>query len=211
MTKKLVIAIFMSLMQISLSPMAIAGENLIVFVGQRLSVDKFDPPVAPNTILMDEAFKAKYRIVEVVYGSYVGETIDFVAYDHYGRPSFEKHEHTLLFVSEIAGSLYHEKYQYFPVFKTKAGDWVGCGTPYNYEVTDEHRPLKARRMSFGPDAYLTIDSRLSRKEIREKYPRGDFRIQGNRAYCLKGNPVSELFGFKRDTVLKARGLFGGGN
>ncbi|MES3024325.1 MAG: hypothetical protein V4857_22380 [Pseudomonadota bacterium] len=170
-------------------------------------MNEFTPKNSPG--LMDQAFKAKYRVLQLVYGTYAGRIIEFDAYDHYGRPPFEAHRTVLLFVSRHEGRLYHEKYQYFPVFKTATGDWAGCGSPYQHESEMHHKALRPRALKFGADAYFDM-SQLSQKQIAQSYPSTYFRIQGNRAYCVEGNLAAELFEVKRDGVLTARGLFGKG-
>jgi hypothetical protein len=187
-------------------PSTSRAENLIAFVGEKISVTEFEPETAPDAILMDSAFKARYRVIEVIYGTYAEKTLEFEAYDHYGRPGFENHRHVLLFVSSAGGAFYHQKYQYFPVFKTKSGRWAGCGDPYQFEP-DMHRGIiSAHSLDFNRDAYFDI-SRHSRREKREYFPSEYFQIRDGKAYCKKGNTVQELFEVKKQGVLKARGLF----
>ncbi len=65
-------------------------KALLVFVGEKIKVDKFKPEMAKGQIPFDEAFKAKYRVIQQVYGNYKTDTIDFEAYDHMGVPPFSK-------------------------------------------------------------------------------------------------------------------------
>ena len=180
--------------------------NLFVFVGEKVSVDEFQPDSAPDVIIMDAAFKAKYKILKPVFGSYSGAEIEFDAYDHYGRPAFERYPFVLLFVSADNGRYFHQKYQFFPVFRTKSGAWAGCGSPYRFEPPMHHGSLKPQKLDFGPDAFLDI-SGYSTGDARKWFPQEDFDIRGKRAYCLRGNPVEELFEVKKQGVLAARGLF----
>ena len=185
---------------------AAAAENLLVFVGEKISVEEFEPDLGPDVILMDGAFKAKYRVLDVVYGEYSEQTIEFEAYDHYGRPGFEPHKNVLLFVSRDGDRYFHQKYQYFPVFRTLSGVWAGCGSPYAYEPDVHHGSLKPRKLDFGSDAYFDITG-LTRRDVRERFPRAHYLLKGGRAYCTEGNPAAELFEVKKQGVLKARGLF----
>lgn len=184
-------------------------ENLIVFVGEKLFVEEFKPARAENVILMDASFKAKYRVKQLVYGQYEGETIEFEAYDHYGVPPFSRFPHALLFVSRDGDRLYHQKYQYYPVFKTPSGDWFGCGPVGERDIEDRRGIAKAKPMPWGSDAYHPLKPEWSSKDRRKLFASEHFRIEGDKAYCLTGSPVDELFEVKKRTVLKARGLFGG--
>ena len=56
-------------------------DSLFVFVGEKIKIDKLEPKLAENQILFDEAFKAKYKVVQRVYGHYKPDTIDFDVYD----------------------------------------------------------------------------------------------------------------------------------
>ena len=91
-----------------------AKRDLIVFVGKRVSVKK--QRAEPDS--MDEKFEAKYRVLQLVFGRYKGADIAFTAYDHYGTPAFAQHDTALMFVTRHEGRLYHEKYQFFPVYPT---------------------------------------------------------------------------------------------
>ncbi len=101
-----------------------AKDSLYVFVGEKIEVNKFFLAKNPNQLIGNAAFRAKYRIVQQVYGHYPYDTIEFIAYDHYGTPAFSKYEHALLYVSKYEGKLYHEKYQYADVYRTENGRWA---------------------------------------------------------------------------------------
>ena len=183
---------------------AAATENLLVFVGEKISVEEFDPPRDPNVVLTDEAFHAKYRVLDVVYGLAPGEVVAFDAYDAHGTPEFAKYQHVLLFVSKDGDRWVHQKYQFYPVFRTKSGVWAGCGAPWRY--SSDPRTIQPRPLDFGSEAHFDLAG-LTREDIAELYPRAYFRTLNGKAYCRQGNPVEELFEVKKQGVLKARGLF----
>ena len=188
--------------------LAVAGsslDDLVVFVGEKISVKKFEPKSDPDTFLMDEAFKARYKLLELVHGEFGGKEIEFEAYDHYGRPEFSRYKTVLLFVSKYEEGMYHQKYQFFPVFKTNDGYWAGCGSPYAYEPEVHHGDLNPIAHSFSKNAYFPL-KRLSRKERKQYFPKEYYKIVKKRAYCLKGNTVDELSEVKLNGVLKARGM-----
>ncbi|MET4727613.1 hypothetical protein ABIE09_001417 [Lysobacter enzymogenes] len=184
-------------------------ENLLVFVGEKISVAQFEPELPPNTLMMDGAFKARFRVVKVIYGRYDGEVIEFDAYDHYGVPPFAAYDHSLLFVSRDGEGFVQQKYQYFPVFRTRDGEWNGCG-PTGPRIVEEWRGVVATHPArFAEDAYIPLPHDRPRGRDRQWYARPHFRIEGDRAYCLTGSSLGDLFELKKRTVLKARGLFGG--
>ncbi len=84
-----------------------AKNNLYVFVGEKISVEEFDPRTKENDLPFDQAFQAKYKVLQNIYGDYQKDTIEFEAFDHYGSPPFAKYNTVLLFVSEYEGKFYH--------------------------------------------------------------------------------------------------------
>jgi hypothetical protein len=117
--------------------------NLYAFIGEKISVTEFDPnknniigiridTVTGDTIrrvryVMDEAFKCRYKVVKNIFNDLKTETVEFEAYDHYGRPPFEEYEHVILYLSfnKERSNYYHRKYQFDPVRKTQDGRWEG--------------------------------------------------------------------------------------
>ncbi len=114
--------------------------NLYAFVGQKISVTEFDPnennerieidSITGDTIRrvsfsMDLGFKAKYKVIKNVFNDLKTDTVDFVAYDHYGRPKFERYENVILYLSlnKKTGKYYHQKYLYDPIKKGRNGIW----------------------------------------------------------------------------------------
>lgn len=72
------------------------GNSLFVFVGEKIEVKE----MPYEEWSMDAGYKAKYKILQKVYGDYDKAIIEFEVYDHYGIPKFSKYKHVLLFVSE---------------------------------------------------------------------------------------------------------------
>ena len=116
--------------------------NLYAFIGEKISVTEFDPnenntrieidSISGDTIrrvsyVMDSGFKSKYKVVKNVFNDLKTDTIEFVAYDHYGRPGFENYKNVILYISlnKEKGNYYHQKYQFDPVEKTRNGTWKG--------------------------------------------------------------------------------------
>ena len=116
--------------------------NLYAFIGEKISVTEFDPnennirievdSISGDTVrrisyIMDNGFKNKYRVIKNVFNELKTDTIQFVAYDHYGRPGFESYKNVILYISlnKEKEYYYHQKYQFDPVKKTKEGIWKG--------------------------------------------------------------------------------------
>lgn len=197
------------LLLVSNSSYAQKPTHTYVFVGEKIDVHRIIILPNPNAIMMDEAFEATYRVVHNVYGDYPQDTIRFRVYDHYGTPGFAKFQRVLLYVSEYDGKLYHEKYQFSPVFKASNGRWAGPYATGDYQhpyLEKEPTQVKPEKIPFGPDAFIDITGyapEIARKQFPEPY----YRLEGNRAIPVLGNYVEDLFQLKKDGVLKARGLF----
>lgn len=116
--------------------------NLYAFIGEKITVMEFNhnenntqikiDSISGDTIrtvsyVMDYGFKNKYKVVQNVFNDLKTDTIEFVAYDHYGRPGYENYKYVLLYLSlkKEKGYFYHQKYQFDPVLKTKNGTWKG--------------------------------------------------------------------------------------
>ncbi len=111
--------------------------NLYAFIGEKISVESFDPnknnkkkikdPSSRDSIIvteyvMDNAFNCKYKILQNVFNTIENDTINFKAYDHYGNPGFEEYKYVLLYISKSQTEGYvHMKYQFDPIKKTKNG------------------------------------------------------------------------------------------
>lgn len=161
-----------------------AKRDLIVFVGKPLSVTKVEPAPAPKDVMiLDEEFKARYQVLHMLFGSYKAKEIAFTVYDHYGEPPFAHYDTALMFVVRGKGKLYHEKYQFFPVYPTVDGRWASCGSPDQWEINYYHGRLKPVPIKFA--------DKVADKTSGQP--------------CTEGNYVEELLLLKQNGVLKARG------
>lgn len=178
-------------------------SDLFVFVGEKVEVVEFVPP--QGEVWFDQAFDAKYRVIEPVFGEFEGNIIEFRVFDHYGYPPFANHSHALLFVSKHDGKLYHEKYQYHAVHQTTDGRWASCGDPYLRGMEYHRKPFTPKALEFVKP--ITVDLAKYSKEQRTKYfGEPYYEIAGDQAICKMGAYVDELFQINRDGVLKARGV-----
>lgn len=183
------------------------GENnrLFVFVGHKISVD----PLPYEQGSMDEGFKAKYLVVEKVFGNFSYDTIEFAAYDHYGIPPFSDYGDALLFVSADNGMYYHQKYQYNDVFATKDGQWAGSYAFDDYEHEyNKKTKIKPTKIEFAQPVYYHLTKITEQGDtIRRSLPKPYFKTVGDSAVAVYGNYVNDLFILKRDGVLTAREIF----
>lgn len=187
------------------------SSDLIAFVGQRIevkSVANTPPPSEPGTIVivLDQKFEARYKVLTVLFGTYDQGEIEFTAYDHYGRPAFEKYDTVMLYVSRHDGRLFHQKYQFHDVYRTADGRWAGCGDPYQREPVIRQGAVRATSIDFRPKVTFDV-SGLTQDEVRARYPSQYFTRSGDVVTCVAGAYAEQLFEVKRQGVLKARGLF----
>lgn len=182
------------------------GENLVVFVGRKLSVRQFQPAVPPGAFLLDHAFRARYHVLQVFCGALTSPQIEFEAYDHYGTPAFAQFETVVLFVSREDGQFVQQKYQYANVYETVDGSWAGCGDPYQFEPKVHRGRIRAKPVKFKRPVVFSVAG-LSEKEIRRRYSPQFFTQRGDSVICTAGATLAEIFAVKRNGVLKARELF----
>ncbi len=187
-----------------------AGDNnkLFAFVGQKIWVE----PLPSKQYAFDHGFKAKYLILEKVFGFFLTDTIEFVAYDHYGTPPFSKFENVLLYVSADSGTYYQQKYMYNDVYKTKDGRWAGTYAWDDYEHENNKRTkVKPIKIDFVVSVFYLL--KMINEEgdtLTRKLPKPYFRTVGDTAFALYGNYVKDLFVLKRDGYLTAREIFKNG-
>jgi len=179
--------------------------RLFAFVGEKISVD----PLPSKLNSFDNGFKAKYVILKKVYGSFPEDTIEFVAYDHYGTPAFSKFKYVLLFVSADSGTYYHQKYMYNDVYKTKDGRWAGTYAGDDYEhAYNKHTKINPAKIEFAENVSFPIKTVYEEgRQLEFSYPKPYFKTFGDSAFAVYGNYVEELVTLKNEGTLTARGLF----
>lgn len=185
------------------------NNTLVVFVGEKISVT----PIPYESQLMGGALvMAKYKILQRVYGDYKPDTIEFEAYDHYGRFPFANYKNVLLFVSQgkNTGKYYQEEYQYFDVYKAKNGQWASSYKAREYKNPKEYyTAVKPEIINFDNEvSYPTRVKDESGKYEEVTYPSPYYETVGEKAIAIYGNYIEDLFRLKKEGVLTARGLFG---
>lgn len=136
-------------------PINSKSENDYAFIGKKIEIIEtanrdiseiieIDSIVNDTTkfisIPMNYEYKAKYEIILNVYNQLPKDTIEFIVYDHYGRPKFEEHNSVLLYIhfDKNDGKYYHEKYKFIPVEKRKDGQWKGVNGKSLTRIINEH-------------------------------------------------------------------------
>lgn len=113
----------------------------------------------------------------------------------------------LLFVSAHQGKFYHEKYQFFDLYKTTNGKWASPYAVGDYRhAYNKNTPIKPKKIEFTENVYFDV-STWKRKMIREWYSAPYYLVNQGKAKAVYGNYIPELFKLKRNGVLKARELF----
>lgn len=192
-------------------------DSLIVFVGEKIAVVGCPNSTYQDTMItesdtiitvhlaLDSKFIATYKINQLVNGSYSNDTISFIVFDHYGNPAFSKFKNVLLFVKPLEGKYYHEKYQYFPVYKTTNDRWASPYNSLDYNHPDSKSfTVKPEEILFEEEISYEIAG-LTNEQIKSKFPEPYYLIQKQKAIAIFGNYVEELVLIKKQGILKARG------
>ncbi|HEX2628456.1 MAG TPA: hypothetical protein VHM26_05585 [Chitinophagaceae bacterium] len=196
-------------------------DSLVVFVGEKIDVRKIpdDDRIAKKdtiikgedtligiSLFMDSEFKATYKILKLLNGHYTADTISFYAYDHYGWPAFSKYNTVLLFVYPYPDKNIHEKYQFYPLYKTKDERWAGVYAAGDFQNTYLNKSITVQPEKIEFDSKLSFDLTKVTDEMKEYfYPAPFFIIKNNKATPVYGNYVEDLFRIKQQGILRNRG------
>jgi hypothetical protein len=176
-----------------------------VFIGEKLNVEYAKEFYYCDRFSMDSKFQARYKVLRNVYGHLPTDTVQFTAYDHYGRPPFSKYQTVLLFVSEYCQELIHQKYQYFPLYRTAGNHWAAPFSAASYATPAGAAILKPHRLKFKEPVVIDITG-FDPAWVAQHYPAPYYRIENNKAIAEYGSYVEELLELEKQTVLKARGV-----
>ena len=189
------------------------NPNLLVFVGEIINIKRL-PKTSEYQYIVDFAYSAKYKVIQVVLGEYHYDTIEFEAHDHYGIPSFSKYKNVLLYLSQDSnGKWIQQKYLYSAVYQTTEGRWAGPFDLQDYsDVKNKNINIKPEIIPFKDSIYLDIKwtlfykPKISKKTRDMWYPSPYYLIRGDSALVKMGNYVEELILLKKNGVLEARGI-----
>lgn len=200
-------------------------DNVIAFIGKKVWLKEFNPSKnTSNTdedelsIYADTAFKARYKVIQVVNGQYSGEYIDFKVYDHSGDPKFVKHDTVMLYVGEFDGELVQFQYQFDVVHPTSDAGYAGCSNPYlNASREMGLAPQSLHPIQFKPAVVKEISRYLIPDEMKEEYNPAEiernrtqvaewfsypvFKVNEDKAQCQMGVYPNEIFSLWKKTYL----------
>ena len=184
-----------------------SSSDLYVFVGEKIDIKEFKPEVKDGLIPMDQGFKAKYKVIENVYGNLKLDTVDFVAYDHYGIPPFSNFKTVLLYVIKVNGKFYHSKYLYSAVYKTKDNKWAGLYFPIDSNSAIQINNIAfLKKIDFEPVVIMDL-SEYKIEYIKKYFPEPYFKIADTKAEAVYGISVEDIFNLNKSGILRARGYF----
>ncbi|RYD81347.1 MAG: hypothetical protein EOP53_06600 [Sphingobacteriales bacterium] len=172
------------------------ASELFVFVGEKIEVKSLGMEG------MDAKFLARYKVLDKVCGNYSKDTLEFIVYDHYGEPAFSNYQTVMLFVSKYEDTFYHEKYQYFDVYKTQNGKWAS-----SHSWTDSNKAIPPYSLKFKTEVSFDV-SKLKKQRVKEIFPAPYYTIENKKAIAKYGHYVEDILELKKRGVLHYRGLFG---
>ncbi|GAB3720639.1 hypothetical protein [Flavobacterium koreense] len=197
-----------------------ANINLFAFIGEKISIEEFNPnttkqdkieidPKTGDTLIrksyvIDRAFKLKYKVVKNLYNDLKVDTIEFVAYDHYGIPNFAEFKNVILYISKSQDDkyYYHQKYQFNAIYKTKENEWIGLLNFGNRYLIDEGKKLILKKIKL--DKIANVDIKNMRKVYVEYYyPEPFYKIKKNNAIPILGLPINDLLKYKIKNIIDA--------
>lgn len=176
----------------------VRGENLIVFIGSKISVEEVKYEISLD--MWDYKFKAKYEVVEVVCGNYKKDTIEFIGFDHYGEPAFSEFDTVMLYVSKGKNGYYHRKYQYHDVYRTIDGRWASPYDTLAYWRLDSSIAIRPEKLNFARQVGFDITNQ-KRQWVKRQFPVPFFEITPDKAIPIYGNYIPELFEMTKQTTL----------
>ena len=204
----------------------VKSDNLFAFIGEKISVIEFDPNIDFEKIIgteidketgdtlilkrkswvMDEAFLCKYFVKKNLMNKLPKDTIEFIAYDHYGKPSFEKFETVILYLSKNKEENFiHQKYIYDPVFKIN-GKWFGV---LSFVFPNDSLELwkKFKTKNINKENSIKWKLGFCDKKCQETYyPKPYFEIRNGYAYPKKAFKIDDILTYRKMTTFKVKSI-----
>lgn len=162
------------------------GEgDLIIFVGTEIFTqeasqrdrNRVDPVTGEEYLVlrMDSEWQSRFRILQRLEGTYENPTIDFTAFDHFGKPDYsEAKGPVLLYVREKPRGRFHDKYRFERVYQTTEGDWATCGSPFEelfdaqkfpYNLAGTETPPPLRDIIFSDPVQIKVGDHYQEYEF----------------------------------------------
>jgi hypothetical protein len=195
-------------------------NNVFAFVGELISIEEFDPntpkeekteidsltgyiTIHKNPIVMDRAFKLKYKVLKNLYNNLKTDTIEFLAYDHYGIPRFSEFKNVILYISKSQNGDYffHQKYQYNEFYKSKNNEWVGLLNFGSVSRIESASKLNLKKIKLNKAANIDLKG-YSKSDIELLYPKPFYKIKGDVAIPKLGISINDLIDYKVKSILE---------
>lgn len=193
------------------------SKNLYSFVAKKVSVIEFDPNESNSVVsidsitgetlvnkkyVMDNAFICKYVVIRNLFNKLEKDTIEFKAFDHYGRPGFENSDEVILYLSiGDDGQYFHRKYQFEDIFidsKKRMYSYPKFSGKGYLETANELKSFSAK----FPDSHKFNIEGLSEDALKMYYPENYYKIEKKYAYPIRGMLIEELIKYRIKTAFK---------
>lgn len=193
--------------------------NLFAFVGEIISIEEFDPNAPKEekieidsitgekfirkSYVMDKGFKLKYKVLKNLYNNLKTDTIEFLAYDHYGIPSFSEFKNVILYISKNQkdNNYFHQKYEYNEFHKSKNNEWIGLLNFGSVSRIEEALKLNLKKVRLKSDANVDLKG-FSKRGTELLYPKPFYKIKGDIAVPILGFSIRDLIEYKVKSILE---------
>jgi len=204
----------------------VKNENLFAFIGNKISVIEYDPNTDSEKVIgieideetgdtltvkrkswvMDQAFNCKYSIEKNLLNKISQDTINFKAFDHYGRPQFEKFDNVILYLSKNQNKeYYHQKYIHDPVFKIN-GKWIGV---LSFVFPNDNLELwkKFKTKKINKDNSIKWKLGFCDVNCQETYyPKPYFEINKGIVYPKRAFKIKDILAYRMMTTFKLQSI-----
>lgn len=168
-------------------------NKLLVFVGEKLNISQI-----PDLQSIHYKYKATYKIIQPVCGSYSRDTIDFLFYGN--KATLENYKTVMLFLIKDNHSVYYE-HGFFDVYKTKSGQWASTYNSREYRSRDSNNNnIKPEKIDFVEEVSFNTKW-LSRRDISYWYPHPYYNLVSGKAIAVYGNYLPELLALSKSGAL----------
>lgn len=199
--------------------------NLYAFVGKKISVTEFDPNENLNKnrtfeyvldeetgdsmkryskqdYIMDFGFKCKYQVIRKMFNYLETDTVEFIAYDHYGTPGFAKNDTVILYISKSkdGNHYFHQKYQFDKPYIYKKRHYYSYPKFNGSESPETLENMTGFDKTFSEEKYDV--SQLNPDAIKKYYPLKFYKIENNFAIPVKGIYLYQLINYRLTTTFK---------
>jgi len=199
----------------------ISRDSLFVFTGKKISIKKVRDFVDNETlidsivvndsvvyveipnVIQDYKYKGRFKIIDQFEGNLKEKEIEFVLYNHYGKPKLQKSNIYLLFVIKINGEYQLLRYAHHRVYETTNGEYA---IPYDVsEYQSQKTPLKnihAEKLNFKETPSYRIYNGDSEDWIHNTFPKPYYQIEKRKAIPLYGNYIEDYIKLRLNGTLK---------